>query len=392
MRSPKDWKQPCPDPECKYYTLTGRGNVSAVSTYSTRSGKRRIFSCKECGTSFSETRDTVFYDLRTPEEKVIMVLKMFLIRADLSGICFVFGITEETALMRLKRAAGQADAINVHLMRELFVTEIQLDEMWNFIKRKCAEDSTPTGESPETCEDGRQWIWISFAAEFRLILTTFVGPRTSESALSLIRKTAEAVRGVPCFFSDGFSSYLSALIAVYHQIVTFPHTGERGRPRDPVAEPHSDLVYGQIIKEKKSRRLKALKKRVLCGAERLGKLGLKVSTSLIERLNLTLRQSLAPLVRKGLGFCKDRELMRRRVTFFQVFYNFSRPHRSLRVPLPENQRCSQGAIHTKWLPRTPGMAAGITNHIWSFRELLTVKFDGPPVECCRTRSLVMPTG
>lgn len=375
MKSPKDWKQPCPNPKCKYYTLIGRGNVSAISTYLTQSGKRRIFTCKECQTSFSETRDTVFHDLRTPEEKVIMVLKMFLIGVDLSGICFVFGITEETALMWLKRAAKQADIINAQLMHDLAVTEIQLDEMWNFIRRKCSEDSMPGGESPETSEDGRQWVWISFAAEFRLMLATVVGPRTSESALSLIQKTANIVKGVPCFFSDGFSSYLQALITVYHQIITFPHTGKRGRPKNPVTKPHSDLVYGQIIKEKKGGRLKALQKRVLCGAERLEKLGLKISTSLIERLNLTLRQSLAPLVRKGLGFCKDRELMRKRVTFFQVFYNFSRPHQSLRVPLPDNQRSTQGAIHTKWLPRTPGMAAGITDHVWSFRELLTIKFE-----------------
>ncbi|MCP4486601.1 MAG: hypothetical protein GY820_04670 [Gammaproteobacteria bacterium] len=375
MPPPKDWKQPCPNPECKYYTLLNRGNVSAVSTYLTQSGRRRIFTCKECKTFFSETRDTVFYDLRTPEEKVIMVLKMFLIRVDLSGICFVFGITEETALMWLRRVAKQADVINAHLMRELSVTEIQLDEMWNFIKRKCAEDGTPKGESSETSEDGRQWIWISLAAECRLILSTYVGPRTSESTLRLIQKTANVVKGVPCFFSDGFSSYLAAIIAVYHHIVTFPHTGKRGQPKHPVIEPHPDLVYGQIIKEKKGGRLKALTRRVLCGAERLEKLGLKISTNLIERLNLTLRQSLAPLVRKGLGFCKNRELMRRRITFFQVFYNFSRPHQSLRVPLPENHRISQGAIHTKWLPRTPGMVAGITDHVWSFRELLTVKFE-----------------
>jgi IS1 family transposase len=375
MKKPRDWKQACPNPECKYYTLMSRGNVSAVSTYLTQSGRRRIFHCKQCGTFFSETRGTVFYDLRTPEEKVIMVLKMFLTRVDLAGICFVFGITEETALMWLKRAAKRADVINGRLMHDLPVTEIQLDEIWNFIKRKCTEESTPGGEIPEFCEDGRQWIWISFAAEFRLILAAFVGPRTSESALRLIRKTAETVKGVPCFFSDGFSSYLAALLAVYHQIVTFPHTGMRGRPKEPVIEPHPDLVYGQIIKEKKSGRLKGLTKRVLCGTERIGKLGLQISTSLIERLNLTLRRTLSPLVRKSSGFCKDRELMRSRVSFFQIFYNFSRPHQSLRIPLPENQRFSQGAIHTRWIPRTPGMAAGVTDHVWSFRELLTVKFE-----------------
>lgn len=375
MKTPRDWKHPCPNPECSHYTLMKRGNVSAVSTYLTQSGRRRIFKCKECKTFFSETRDTVFYDLRSPEEKVIMALKMFLVRVDLFGICFVLGITEETALEWLRRAANQAVSINAQLMRELPVTQIQLDEMWNFIKRKCAEESTIEGESLENSEDGRQWIWISFAAEFRLILATFVGPRTSESALTLIQRTAEVVKGIPCFFSDGFSAYLPALISVYHQIITFPRTGKRGRPKDTVMVPHPDLVYAQIIKEKKDGHLKALKKRVLCGADRLGKLGLKISTSLIERLNLTLRQALAPLVRKSLGFCKDREQMRRRMTFFQAFYNFSRPHQSLRVPLPKKQRLFQGAVHAKWLPRTPGMAAGITDHIWSFRELLTIKFE-----------------
>ena len=53
-------------------------------------------------------------------------------------------------------------------MRNLSVIEVQLDEMRNFIRRKCAEGSTPAGENPETGEDGRQWVWISFVAEFRL--------------------------------------------------------------------------------------------------------------------------------------------------------------------------------------------------------------------------------
>jgi hypothetical protein len=54
--------------------------------------------------------------------------------------------------------------------------------------------------------------------------------------------TAAVVWGVPCFFSDGFSSYWSALIAVYHQIKEFARTGKRGRPRKPVLEPHPELV------------------------------------------------------------------------------------------------------------------------------------------------------
>jgi IS1 family transposase/transposase-like protein len=375
MRKPKDWGQPCPNPDCPHYRLMNQGNISAISTYLTQSGKRRIFLCNACETTFSETRDTVFFDLRTPEEKVMMALKMLLVKVGLTDIGFVLGVTEETVLMWLERAARKAHEMNTHLLRELPVTQVQLDEMWSFIKRKHAQQAEADGESSDLSEDGRQWVWISFAPEYRLILAAFVGPRTFESALQLIQMTAVVVLGVPCFFSDGFSCYLSALLEVYHTLKTFPRTGKRGRPKEPVKAPHPDLVYGQMIKKKRQGRLQELVYRVCCGGERLRELGLSISTSLIERLNLTLRHALAPLVRKSQSFCKDRTQMRRRVTLFQAFYNFARPHMSLRLPLPEPAPPASGLIQPKWRHRTPGMAAGLTDHVWTFRELLTAKFE-----------------
>jgi hypothetical protein len=70
--------------------------VSAIATYLTQSGKRRLLRCRRCATQCAETRETVFFDLRTPEDNVMMALKMLLVRVDLSGICFVLGVTEET--------------------------------------------------------------------------------------------------------------------------------------------------------------------------------------------------------------------------------------------------------------------------------------------------------
>jgi IS1 family transposase/transposase-like protein len=375
MRKPQDWGQPCPNPDCSHYRLINRGNMSAIATYLTQSGKRRIFRCSACEQPFSETRDTVFFDLRTPEEKVIMALKMLLVKVALSDMGFVLGVTEATVLEWLRRAAQQAAQINAHLLRDLPVTQVQLDEMWNFIRRKQAQQAGPDGESSDLSADGRQWVWISFAPEFRLILAAFVGPRTFDSALQLIQMTAAVVLGVPCFFSDGFSGYLSALIEVYHTLKTFPRTGKPGRPRQPVKEPHPDLVYGQVIKKKRQGRLQEVVYRVCCGAKRLEELGISISTSLIERLNLTLRHALAPLVRKNWSFCKDRTQMRRRVVLFQAFYNFARPHMSLRLPVSEQASHASGLIQPKWRHRTPGMAAGLTDHVWTFRELLTAKFE-----------------
>src|SRR5215813_2506164 len=291
MRKPKAWGQPCPNPACSHYRLMNRGNMSAISTYLTQSGKRRIFRCSACEKPFAETRATVFFDLRTPEEKIIMALKMLLVKVALSDIGFVLGVTAGTVLEWLRRAAQQAEEINALLMRDLPVTQVQLDEMWNFIRRKHAQQAGPDGESTELSEDGRQWVWMSFAPAFRLILAAFVGPRTFESALHLIQITAAVVLGVPCFFSEGFSCYLSALIEVSHTLKTCPRTGKPGRPKQPVKEPHPALVYGQVVKKKRQGRLQALVYRVRCGSKRLGTLGLSISTSLLERLNLTLRQA-----------------------------------------------------------------------------------------------------
>src|SRR6267142_4234977 len=375
MRKPKDWGQPCPNPACVHYNRMKQRNVSAIATYLTQSGKRRIFRCHTCATQFSETRETVFFDLRTAEDKVMMALKMLLVRVDLTGIGFVLGVTEQTVLAWLKRAAEKADEINRHLLRNLSVTQVQLDEMWNFIERKHACETDATGESLPTGADGRQWIWVSFAPEFRLMIAAMVGPRTLSTAKEVVATTKARVAGIPAFFSDGFTCYLAALLAAFHVVMTCAPTGKRGRPRKPVCAPHPDLISGQLVTQKQHGKLLTRSTRVVRGAERLAHLGLTISTALVERVNLTLRQALAPWGRKTSSFCKDRERLRQRVVFFQAFSNVARPYMRLRQPLPPQERTHHGAIRPRWREHTPAMAAGLTDHVWTFRELLTAKFE-----------------
>ncbi len=374
MRKAHNWKQPCPNETCCHHGQQDQGNIRCIASYMTQSGKRRIFKCTACGEQFSETRDTVFFDLKTPEDKVMMALKMILVRVSLTNISFVLGVKAETVLGWLERAAHKAEEINRVLLNKLPVTVVQLDEMWSFVRRKVSEEADGELESPSEANDGRQWVWLSYAPEFRLILGTVVGPRTYETALKLIHVTARIVLGIPVFFSDGFSTYLQALVACYHTLTTFPRTGKPGRPRKPVKVPHPDLVYGQVIKKKRQRRLVEVTTRIVCGAKRLTSLGLTISTSLLERLNLTFRQSLAPLVRKSLSFSKERTHLQQQTCFFQAFYNVARPHMSLRVQLTD----TIVRFEQRWTQKTPAMAAGITEHVWTFRELLTVKLGHVP--------------
>ena len=170
MQTPKDWGQPCPNPACVHYHRMRQGNVSAIATYLTHSGKRRLLRCHTWEAQFSETRATVFFALRTAEDKVMMARKMLLVRVDLTGICFVRGVTETTVLAWLRRAAHQAGVINRPLLRALPVTQVQRDELWNCIARTHACETDAAGESWPASEEGRPWIWISFAPALRLMI------------------------------------------------------------------------------------------------------------------------------------------------------------------------------------------------------------------------------
>ena len=213
----------------------------------------------------------------------------------------------------LRRAAHQAEAINHPLLRHLPMPQGQLDEMWNFVERQQARETDEAGESVPNGADGRQWVWVSFAPEFRLMIAAVVGPRPLDTAKEVVAATKARVAGSPAFFSDGFPWYLAALIAAFHVVTTCARTGKRGRPRKPLWEPHPALLYGQVVKQKQQGKLLTLSPRVVLGAERLTHLGLTMSTAVVERLNLTVRQALAPLVCKTYRFCKDRERMRHRL-------------------------------------------------------------------------------
>ena len=133
MRTPEDWGQPCPNPACAHDRRRPQGNVRALATYLTHSGTRRVLRCRPCETPFSATRATVFFDLRTSEDTSMMALTMLLVRVELAGLDCVLGVTEETELRWLRRAAPHAEAINRHLLRALPVTQGQRDEMGNVI-------------------------------------------------------------------------------------------------------------------------------------------------------------------------------------------------------------------------------------------------------------------
>ena len=181
----------------------------------------------------------------------MMTLKMLLVRVDLAGSGFGLGGTEETVLGWLRRAVHHAEESNRHLLRALPVTQVQRDEMWNFSARTHMGETDATGASGPESAEGRQGGWISCAPECRLMIAAIVGPRTLDTAQEIVAATKARGAGIPAFFRDGFPCYRPALIAACHGVTTFARTGTRGRPRKSRWEPHPDLVYGHLVKQKR---------------------------------------------------------------------------------------------------------------------------------------------
>jgi len=178
-------------------------------------------------------------------------------------------------------------------------------------------------------DEGKTWVWVAFAAKYRLFLALVVGSRTQEQADQLIRKTATVLAGsLPLFCSDGLEEYAVALLDRYFVTQEYPSTGRPGRPRQARRLPAPQLRYAQVVK----------------------------------------RQENARLTRKTLAFSKNQDDLRAQLALYVAYANLVRKHRALRVQVDEPV-C--GNVRRRWVWRTPAMAAGCTDHVWTLRQLLT---------------------
>jgi hypothetical protein len=139
------------------------------------------------------------------------------------------------------------------------------------------------------------------------------------------------------------------------------------------------LLYAQAVKT--MRRLVNVKYRVVFGSleavyHLLAPLGWHINTAFVERINLTIRQHVAAVGRRVSTLCKGEAGLRQQVAVFHCYYNFCLPHASVRQPLPQPEFTNGGGSTKQWQPCTPAMAAGLTDHVWTLREVLL--FRVPP--------------
>lgn len=339
----------CPNPNCPAKGQVNKGNIRIHSQ------KQRRYLCRECGKTFAATKATPFYRLRHPAELVVQVVTLLAHGCPVQAIVAAFGLDARTVADWQQRAATQCQQVHEHLVEQpRALGEVQADELR--VKR----------------QSGIVWVATAMMVRTRLWLGGSVSEHRDRQ---LIRRLIERVRrcavNAPLLLvTDGLAAYGTALQRVCREKV------ERvGRGRRRLQE-WAGLCYAQVVKRYEQRRVVSVERRVKRGApEQVEALRHQahaesvLNTAFIERLNATFRARLTSLGRR------TRALARRTATIEQgrwvvgTLYNFCTPHESLRV---------RGAEETSgWREQTPAMAAGLTEHCWSVKELLWYRVPPP---------------
>ena len=179
----------------------------------------------------------------------------------------------------------------------------------------------------------------------------------------------------PLVLPEGFRDYLTALVTHYGRWLQPERRQSQGPQPKPRWMPLPGLLYTQVVKRYRRRRLVGVKHRVIFGPVEtivsiLSKRGWKSNSAFVERLNLDVRQHVAAIGRRVNTLCKHEAGLRQQLTLFHAYHTFVLPHASLRIPLPELEPVPGPGVIKRGQPRTPAMAAGLTDRVWSVREVL----------------------
>jgi hypothetical protein len=370
----------CPHSDCDYRGWRGLGNLRANGHPS--GGPWRPFHCTACKGYFLETHGTIFHGKQAAVELIVWVVACLAEGLGIRATARVFAVDVKTVLHWLVEAAEQLRAFSVYFLRDLHVEQLQLDEVYAVLRALKAGEMSDK-EAMKRLERSPCWVWTAMDPQSKLLLVIEVGTRTLEMAQRVGHQVVERLAPgcVPLCVTDGLKDYATALLTHYgywRQPARRQDKGPRPKPR---WMPLPSLLYAQVVKSYRRRRIVGVKHQVVFGTRLaleavLARCGWTINPAFVERLNLDIRQRVAAIGRRVNTLCQGEAGLRDQLVLFQVYHNFVVPHTSLRqrLPLPEVPN-GRGTAQV-WRPCTPAMAAGLTDHVWSLAEVLCYRI--PP--------------
>jgi IS1 family transposase len=323
-----------------------------------------------------ETHGTLFHGKQAAVELIVRVLACLAEGLGIRATARVFEVAPNTVLHWLVEAAEQLRAFSAYFLCDLHLEQLQLDELYAVL-RECKAGEISDDEAIKRLERSPYWVWTAMDPTSKLLVVVEVGSRTLAMAQRVVHQvTGTLAPGcVPLFLTDGLKDYTTAVLTHCGQWMRPARRQERGPMPKPRWIPRPELLYAQVVKSYRRRRLVGVTHRVVFGTrlaieQVLARCGWTINTAFVERLNLDIRQRVAAIGRRVNTLCQGETGLREQLALFQVYHNFVLPHASLRQPLPAPEVPHGRGAAKVWRPCTPAMAAGLTDHVWSLTEVL----------------------
>ena len=281
----------CPHDDCDYRGWLGLGNLRANGHPS--GGPWRQFHCTFCKGYFLETQGTIFHGKQAAVELVVRVLACLAEGLGIRATARVFEVAPPTVLHWLVEAAEQLRAFSAYFLCDLHLRQLQLDELYTVLReRKAGEISDD--EAIKRLECSPYWVWTAMDPKSKLLVVVDVGSRTLAMAQRVVHQVTEVLAPgcVPLFGTDGLKDYATALLTHFGHWIQPERRQAKGPMPKPRWMPLPALLYAQVVKSYRCRRLVGVTHRVVFGTrlaieQVLARWGWTINTSFVERLNPT---------------------------------------------------------------------------------------------------------
>ena len=344
----------CPHPRCAWFNQPGEGNITHRSWTGTHKHIERL-RCTACDREFSEREGTLMARSKLPEDTVVRLLKCQRWGVCDEGIADICDVAITTVHRFQRVAAHRAKTHHRQSVQHVEVAGVQVDEAHSKLRPKQVD-----------------WVHTALAMGSWFLLWGDFGPRTQDTAATLIAQVVARAQQLPLFLTDGWKAYTAALLQVVGVVYRPRRRGHVGRKPKPRLVAPKTLFYAQVVKVRnQAGQVVEVSRRVVYGGPRrfgkqlrLRQLGETIQTAFMERWYGTLRGLVAPLRRRTRCLSWSRPRHRGKVWLMVSLYHFVMPHKSLQ----------QGRT-----PCTPAMAIGLTDHVGSYREYIWLPVHTDPV-------------
>jgi transposase-like protein len=276
----------CPHAGCRYRGWLGWGNLRANGH--PNGGPWRQFQCTSCKGYVPEHHGTIFHGKRVAPEKLVWAVGALAEGLGIRAVARVFEVDPSTVVGWLVDAAEHLRAFSRHFLHNVHVTQVQLDELYALL-RAVKDGEVSEAEAIQRLSRSPHWVWAAIDPASKLLLALDVGDRTLAMAQCFVHQVVQVLAPgcVPLFLTDGFKEYATALLTHYGQWVQPERRQATGPLPKPRWRPLPQLLYAQVVKTVRRRRLVGVTHRVVFGTLAaihavLAPLGRQINTAFVE--------------------------------------------------------------------------------------------------------------